>query len=198
MLSGKEVMVVKRSMPNFGATIRDRAALGFLGAPLGLSLPLMSAIAINSGNTIVQENDIHDPAYQIAEEIAASMGIKYGTKYTGIGNVEISGDDDDVSIVSAVYQSIPLALDVKTIGWGLSYRIVTSNQYHVSFRVRLRLVNTESKDALVEGFCSYRTPADETTTYDQLVDNGAIRLKEELTKGVRFCVQEFSSKYLLM
>ncbi len=111
-LSGKEVMVVKRRVPDFAATIRDKASLaGLLGVPLGLSIPLMLATARSSGNTIVHENDIHDPAYKIAEEIAASLGEKYGTKYTGIGNVEISGDDDDVSIISAVYQSAPLALD---------------------------------------------------------------------------------------
>jgi hypothetical protein len=201
-LSGKEVMVVKRRVPDFAATLRDRAPAGILIAPvpfLGLfTLPITEAIATNIGNSIVHENDIHDPAYQIAEEIAASMSIKYGTNYRGIGEVEISGDDDDVSVVSAAYQSVPLVLDVKTLGWGLSYGRITSDQYSIYFRARLRLVNTETREAFVQGFCSYSTGADETASYDELVANGTIRLKEQLETGVRLCVKEFSSKHLSM
>lgn len=194
-LRDKEVVVVRRPVRDFGANIRNTLPWA-LAVPM-FSILAMQQIAIRSGNSLVKENDIKDPAYQIAEDIAASMGIHYGTKYMGISNIEI-GDDDDVLIVATIYQPVSLVLDVKTIGWGLSYRIITSDQYHVSFRMRLRLVNTETRNVLVEGYCSYRTPDDETATFDELVANSAIRLKEELKKGARFCAHEFSSKYLLM
>ena len=193
-LGGKEMVVVRRAIADFTAVTPNTMSVGIV--PI-VGFAAKDKLLTVAGNLLVEEHRLEDPAYEIADEIAAIMEVKYGTKRTSNRNVQ-TGGDDDISVLSAAYQSVPLALDVKTIAWGLSYTIITSDQYHVFLRVRLRLVNTDARKALVQAQCHYRTTRDETTTYDELVKNNALHLKEELQKGVRFCVRDFSSKYLGM
>jgi hypothetical protein len=187
-IKGKEVIVVKRPIPNFAAMTPGKAAFGGIGL----------AFMVSAGNSLIQENGISDPAYEIAEELARSMEAKYGTKYAGIGSNIIS--DDEVASVVAAYKTVPLALDVKTLRWDFIYFPTSWSKYRVHYYARLRLIDTSMSNVIAEGDCSSITPekTDDAPTYDELVGNGAIRLVAELKKAARYCVQEFSSKYLGM
>jgi hypothetical protein len=194
-IEGKEIAIVKRPMPDFGAMTADKmAAAGMFGAIGGA---IAGAATISAGNSLVRENHIPDPAYEIAEEIAHSMEAKYGAKYAGIGSSVIT--DDEPSSVSTAYKAVPLALDVKTYNWGFTYFPMSWNTYRVVYHSRLRLIDTNTAVVMAEGGCS-RVPekTDDAPTYDQLIENGASRLKAEIEKAARFCAAQFSAKYLGM
>lgn len=183
-IAGKEVVVVKHPMPDFYATTPGKAVIGGLVGATSMVI---------AGNSLVQKNSIPDPAYQIAEELARSMEMKYGIKYMGVGSNIIS--DEEVSSVAAAYKDTPLALDVKTLNWGFSIFPTSWNRYRVIYKARLRLIDTNDANVIVEGDCSIAPERkDDSPTYDELIVNDAIRLKVEIKKAARYCVQQFSSK----
>lgn len=194
-IAGKEVVVVKRPMPDFGAMTPGKAAVGSLFGAIGGAVA--GASMVSAGNSLVQENGIPDPAYDIAEELARSMEAKYGTKHAEVGSSIIS--DDEPSSVAAAYKTIPLALDIKTFMWGFAYFPTSWDKYRILYSARLRLIDTSTANVIAEGYCSsVPEKTDGAPTYDELVGNGASRLTAEINKAARYCVQQFSSKSLGM
>jgi hypothetical protein len=152
---------------------------------------------IRSGNTLIRENNIPDPAYEIAERIARAMETKYSITYAGIGKAEIS--DDDVSKLAALYKTNSFVLDIRTLNWGFLYYPLYWTKYRLIYAARMRLIDTNSAGVLAEGSCyTLGDKVDSAPTYEELLDNGASRLKAEIEDAVIDCVQEFSTKYLGM
>ena len=171
--------------------------VGSLFGAIGAAVVVAVASTASAGNSLVRENGIPDPAYEIAEELARSMEAKYGTKYAGIGSSIISGDE--ASSVAAAYKTTPLALDVKTLNWGFVYFPTDWSKFRVRYSASLRLIDTITANVIAEGDCSSAPEkTDDSPTYDELVGNGASRLMAEIKKAARYCVQQFSSKYLGM
>lgn len=194
-IAGKEVVVVKRPMPDFVAMTSGKVGAGAMFGAIGGAIA--GASMVSAGNSLIHENGIPDPAYAIGEELARSMEVKYGTKYVGVGNSVI--DDDETSAVASAYKTVPLALDVKTLHWGFGYFPTSWSKYRVIYNSRLRLIDTSTGNVIVEGGCvSNPEETDDAPTYDELVGNGANRLIVEIKKMVQYCVQRFSSKYLGM
>lgn len=192
-LFGKHLVVVKRPVPDFGAMTPGRMAAGSLFGAVGGAVA--GASMISAGNTVVQENQIPDPSYEIAEEIGRAMEAKYGVKYIGVGTSVIK--DDNTASVTAAYGSTTLALDIRTYNWGFAYLPFNWDRYRVLYHARLRLIDTAADKVLAEGGCSRSSEqTSDTPNYDELVENGAIRLKNELKQAAKFCVQEFGGKFL--
>jgi hypothetical protein len=194
-LNGKTVITVKRTMSGFSAMTADKMAAGSLFGVIGGAVA--GASIIRSGNTLIKENNIPDPAYEIAERIARAMETKYGITYTGISNAEVA--DDDVSKLAALYKTNSFALDIRTINWGFLYYPLYWTKYRVIYAARMRLIDTNSAGVVAEGGC-YRLSdkIDTAPTYEELLENGASRLKAEIEDAVTDCVQEFSTRYLGM
>jgi hypothetical protein len=194
-IKGKELIVIKRPTPDFKAMTRKNMLAGPLIPIFG---DLVKRALIKSlGDSIVQEHDIQDSAYEIAEEIARLMASHYGIKYVGVTSSVIG--EDDVSLISAEYKSFPLVLDLKTLNWGLLYFTPSSDRYRVFYLARLRLIDTSSKNVIAEGLCrSVLELTDDAPSYEELLESGAGRLKTEIDKAIRFCVAELSSKSLGM
>lgn len=194
-LAGKEVVVVKRPMPDFAAmTVDKMAGAGLFGAIGGA---IAGALMIQAGNSLVKDNSISDPAYEVAQEIAQGLEAKYFVKYAGLGAALITADD--TSSISMAYKAAGLALDVKTTNWGFVYLPFNWGRYRVIYGARLRLIETANDGVLVEGKCSSRPEiSNDALTYDELLENHADRLKSELQKAAKLCVEQFSTKYLGM
>jgi hypothetical protein len=189
-LTGKEVIVVKRLMPDFMAVTRSGMSVGLVPFVGGF---IRNDGLISAGNSLVQENDIGNPAYEIADKIGRSMAIKHGTKYIGVDASVVS--NDAASVLAVVYSTVPLVLDVKTINWGLVYFTVFSDTYRAFYIARLRVIDTSTSSILAEGECrSIPDRKGDALSYDALVENRAVRLKEKLKEAAQFCIQEFSSK----
>lgn len=192
-LAGKQLVVVKRPVPDFGAMTPGRMAAGSLFGAVGGAVA--GASMVSAGNTLVQENQIPDPSYEIAEEIGRALEARYGIKYIGIGTSVIK--DDNPGSVTAAYTSTPLALDIRTYNWGFAYLPFNWNRYRVLYHARLRLIDTGGDKVIAEGGCSrFSGGISEPPNYDELVENSAIRLKDELKQAAKFCIQEFGGKYL--
>jgi hypothetical protein len=194
-LRGKSVITVKRTMPGFSAMTADKMAAGSLFGAIGGAVA--GASMIRSGNTLVKENNISDPAYEIAERIARAMETKYGITYTGISKAEVA--DDDISKLAALYKTNSFVLDVRTVNWGFLYYPLYWTKYRVIYAARMRLIDTNSAGVVAEGGC-YRLPdkIDTAPTYEELLENSANRLKSEIEDAVIDCAREFSTTYLGM
>jgi|SRR5579863_844120 len=187
---GKEVVVAKRKMPDFKAVEMTGA---FLFGPIGVLA--VSPSQYEAGNLLVRENNISDPAYQIAESLARSMETKYGLKYKGVGENIIT--DDEVRDIATAYKGTPLVIDVKTIYWAFAPVPFNFGKYRVVYHARLRIVDTKNVTVIAEGRCdSLPEKTDDAPTYEALIGDGANRLKSELEKESQYCIHEFSSKYL--
>jgi hypothetical protein len=194
-LGGKSVITVKRTMPDFTAMTADKMAAGSLFGAIGGAVAGVSMI--RSGNALVKENHIPDPAYEIAARIARAMETKYGITYSGISDAEIG--DDDVSKLAAFYKTHSFALDIRTINWGFLYYPLYWTKYRLIYAARMRLIDTNSAGVLAEGGCySLSDKIATAPTYEELLENGATRLKGEIEDIVSNCAQEFSTKHLGM
>ena len=192
--TGKQFVVSNRPIPDFRAVTRAGMAIRFV--PI-IGHPAAMESMTSAGNALVQEYQISDPAPAIAAEIARRMESRYGITYAGVGSVVVI--EDDVSTVSASYKQVPLVLDVKTLNWGLLYFRVWSDRYRAFYVARIRVIDTGSSTVIAEGPCrSVPEQTDDSPTYDELVENSAARLKADLKKAIRFCIEEFSSRYLGM
>lgn len=189
---GKEVVVVKRPMPDFSA-VKSVTAAALFGP---LAMFTLGPSQIEAGNLLIKENKISDPAYEIAESLARSMRTKYGLKYKGIGEHLII--DDEVSSIANVYKGAPLAMDVKTTYWAF-VGFSSGRGYRVVYHAYLRLIDTNDKKVIAAGTCSsLPEETDDVPSYDELVANGVNRLKLELKKASQYCAREFASTYLRM
>ncbi|OLB38435.1 MAG: hypothetical protein AUI04_14295 [Candidatus Rokubacteria bacterium 13_2_20CM_2_64_8] len=84
-ITGQDVVVVKRPLPDFSAMTAGKISAGALFGPLGGAVA--GAAMISAGNELVKEHAIDDPAYAIAEELARSLAARYGirSRRTGPG-----------------------------------------------------------------------------------------------------------------
>ena len=65
------------------------------------------------------------------------------------------------------------------------------------YNAHLRLIDTSTASVIVEGACYRVIPetTDNAPTYDELTENDANRLKTEIMRAAKTCIQQFSSKY---
>src|SRR5262249_22540626 len=77
-ITGQDVVVVKRPLPDFGAMTAGKISAGALFGPLGGAVA--GAAMISAGNELVKEHAIDDPAYAIAEELARSLAASSGIR----------------------------------------------------------------------------------------------------------------------
>ena len=187
---GKEVVAVKRTMPDF-SVVRSNTAASVLGP---IAVFAAEPGQIKAGNSLSKENNIADPAYEIAEALAHMMHAEYGLMYKGVGESLVA--DDDVQDIANAYRGSPLAIDVKTTRWAV-IPFSSGRGYRVVYRARSRLIDTKNARIIAEGSCaSIPQEPDDPPGYDELVGNGATRLKEELKKASQDCTRELATTYL--
>lgn len=179
-IGGRTVVLTEREKPSFGAMTVGKAMFGALGA----------AAMISAGNKIVGDNNVDDPAPYISSRLSKELADKRSVgvsdkkmSVTGSSQKEIMGSSQD------------LILDVMTVNWSVAYFPTDWSHYRVIYSAKASLIDAKSKVVLAEGFCAKvpeQTP--ESPTYDQLLANGAERLKQELKMAADYCVGEFLSK----
>jgi hypothetical protein len=144
------------------------------------------------GNRVVEANNIQDPAQAIAQAIAAELRDAHQLR---LATNAIAVDSDDVAKISKENSGGDLLLDLRTINWGYAYFPTTWNRYRVFYSARLRLIDLKSAKVLAEGFCS-RMPEEtpNAPTGDELLANGAERVKSELKIAADFCIDHFRTQ----
>lgn len=184
-MAGKTLAYSTRKLPDFAAVTAGKAGFGMIGG----------AAMISAGNGIVKENQIEDPANFIRGELATALATSYNLRVIEIPDAIAEGSD--VTKLAAAHKQADVLLDVQTVNWSFAYFPTDWNSYRVIYSVKLRLIETGSAKLLAEGFCARvpdKTP--ESPSRDQLLANGAERLKAELHSEAEWCVTELKSKVL--
>jgi hypothetical protein len=186
-LQGATTAASQREKPSFSAMTAGKAMFGMIGA----------AAMISQGNSIVKENGIEDPAAYIGEKLLADLASANSLQVVKRKDVVASGTD--VAKLSKQYADVGLLVDVQTINWSFAYFPTDWTHYRVIYSAKFRLIDTKRAKIIADGFCA-RIPDDspEAPTGDQLLENNAARLKQELQTAADHCVNEFRTKVLLM
>lgn len=173
--------------PNFAAATAGKMMFGLLG----------SLAMIRAGNRIVADNGIEDPAMYIGKVLADQLSESHGIRIHDTTD-EVTASES-VSELSEQYQATDLLLDVRTVNWSFIYFPSDWNNYKVIYSVKLRLIDTQAREIMAEGFC-IRNPEQtaDAPSHDQLLAHRAARLKEELKIAANFCIDEFKTKVLRM
>lgn len=186
-LKDQTVAVTNYPKPDFSAMTPAKATLGLLGA----------FAAISDGNQIVSTNNVADPAKKTSDELVTVLEGKLGAKRVAI---PIEVNDDDVAKISTL--AAPTAryvLDVKTFVWNMGYFATDWFHYRVMYTARARLIDTNAKAVIAEGFCK-RIPESNANapTYDEAVANQAKWLKEQMNQVGITCADNLKHEMLAL
>lgn len=177
--------LTKREKPDFAAMTADKAMFALVGA----------VAMISAGNSIVEENEVEDPARYIQSQLAEALSSQYGYTINAAGDKVV--DSIKAVKIAEAYAGSDLVLDIETVNWSFGYFPTDWNNYRVIYSAKLRLVNTKTKSIIAEGFCS-RVPEEDDTapSYDELLANKAERLKQELKIAADTCIGQFKTNVL--
>jgi hypothetical protein len=184
--------------------VRRAPGLVFV-APDKPTLGLAGAIAMSeAGLRLVRENAIEDPAFKIAGELGERLRRGYGLRPSA---PVLAVVDDDPTNISRANPAADLVLDVWTDNWAIIPFKSEDPAYSVKYRVNIRLIDAKgaptidgkSGTVMAEGTCTCNSEDESLApTYDELVADHARRLKGELETAVEVCVEDFSSRILLL
>lgn len=178
-LEGGSIALSHRTKPVFMAQTAAKAGFGLLGAA-GMAA---------SGNKIVADNAIEDPAVRIGQKLMDELALSHLLTVVDAGNVVANGTD--IKQLAKQYGKADLLLDVQTVDWNFIYFPTDWNNYQVIYRTKLRLIDTKKSKLLAEGFCE-RVPGktSDAPSYEGLVGNGAAGLKRRLASAADSCIDE--------
>lgn len=183
-LPGKSVVSSQRKKSDFVAFTADKAMFGMLGA----------MVAISSGNSLAEKNEIVDPANQIGIKLVNAMKTRYGSVPVE-PSVDVSSDNA-AEIAEAIKKRAQFILDVKTVNWGFTYFPTDWTHYMLFYSAKAQLIDVEAKRVVAEGFCIKEPPSDKSTapTYDALLANQALMLKEMVSAASDMCVKKIQEQ----
>lgn len=170
------VAVTVRKAPDFTALTPGNAMFGAVG---GLA-------ASAEGNKIVAANHVADPADAIAQALASALHDGHGSQPVA-GAVAVD-TNDAARIAAQAKGKARFVIDVETRMWHMAYFPTDWTHYQVPYMAVARLIDAETAGVLAEGGCKL---APETNagapTYDELLANGAARLKASLAASAATC-----------
>lgn len=182
---GGTVVVSQREKPSFAANTAGKMMFGAVGA----------VAAISSGNDIIRDNEVADPAAYIEQALLKDLVTDNALK--GVTS-PTSTNTMDVAQLAKQYAGADLLLDVQTINWSWIYYPTSWSHYKVIYSAKIRLIDTKHSKLIADGFCARVPdgPAESAPTRDELLENKAARLKQELATAADYCVQTFRTKVL--
>lgn len=181
------VAVTTRPKPDFAAMTPGAAPFAIVGA----------VAALVSGNKIIADNHVADPADAIATALADALHATQGSR-TVAGPVPVE-TTDAARIAAQAKDRARYVLDVETRNWSLTYFSTDWTHYQVPYRAIARLIDTGTGGILAESTCSLRLESSAgTPTYDELLADGAARLKATLAAAGATCAAQFKRDMLAM
>jgi len=165
-------------------------AFGLIGAAIAHSS------MVSEGNKIISENGVEDPAGYIAEQLMSGLVAQYQLNQVHANSAPVQSDD--IEHISSLYKNADYVLDVKTVNWlTVPGRVV--NRYRVVYGSQLRLIDTNERKVVAEGFCSETSKSsDPDFSYDELMGNNAEGLKNQLKEKAEYCVDHFKKNVFMV
>ena len=177
-LDNKTLVYIDHSeLPDFVAQTATTVQFGIFGL----------ASAIDSGNTMIQEHNIKDPAIDIAKQLADELTAEHHVTVTHNKSNPIN--DEEIPVITTQFKKYDYILDVKTLGWGSIYFVSDWNNYRVLYNVHARLIDTHNAKVVAENECSFDPKYEDTDkapSYDDLEKGNG--LARELKKAIKYCV----------
>lgn len=185
-LDAKSVAVTRHEQPAFIASTAGKTMYGMVGV----------ASQLSSGNRIVEQNDIKDPATGIARTLVDALAQRYNMTVAPEQQGTLLATDN-VERIAKRYAATDYVVDVSTIDWTFQYYPGNFNRYRVRYGATFKLIDTKAKSVIAKGSCS-RDPeqAEDSPTYDQLLANNAALIKTKLADAATFCADKFITNTL--
>lgn len=191
LLPGSSITLANRPRPDFAVMISSKMGLGAqFGAIAGA---ITGASPVTTGNQIVADNHIEDPAPRIGKTLLTELATTYHLNV--VTNAGIVVNSQKPEAIARRYPGSDSVLDVGTISWGVSYYPTDFSHYRVLYSVKLNLVDTKTGRNIAEAFCARKpekTP--DAPTYQELLANGAARLKSAINASAQSCLEELRHK----
>ncbi len=180
---GKSITYAVREKPYFSVTTTGIAVFG----------PLGSLVTADKGNKIIRENDVPDPATTIGATLVNDLATKYGLV---VKQPTKRASSWKTAQVASDYSNADLVLDVQTHKWGFVYFPMDWNNYHIMYQAKLKLIDTKKVVELASSSVSYDSKKynSQHPSYDQLINNKAAGLKQELKKAESHCIIDFRKR----
>ncbi|WP_370979454.1 hypothetical protein [Agaribacterium sp. ZY112] len=149
------------------------------------------ASAVTSGNKMLKNAAIEDPAVTIAKSLSARIEKRFGMHLQANDSLYIRSKKTNNVIKK--YNDVDYVLDVRTLNWSASYIPNDWDNYRVTYSVQARLINVDTGLVVSEEVCTH-TPdyadSNQAPTY-QALEHGTA-LSDEIDKSVAFCVDHIS------
>ena len=182
---GKTIAVTTRPRADFVAMTAGKAAFALVGA----------VAMIEAGKTIVNENEVDDPAPVLAQSLIKVAETHYGVMPAMNASVPI--DTTDVPKLAHAASGADLLLDVQSMGNQFRYFPTDWSHYAVDSAFKVRLIDVHAGSLLAEGFCRQTTQKDPSPpTKSELLADKAARLKSILATQRDACLQELTRDVL--
>ena len=182
-LKNKSVVASRyNELPDFAAQTAANVQFGLLGL----------ASAISSGNSMIKNNKIEDPAISIANKIADGLKANQNMKVVqSTDSVSAKASNDDLI---KTYGTSDYILDVKTTAWSSIYFPTDWDNYRVFYTAQARLIDVKSNQIIIEETCTHAPEYTDTNTAPSYIslENGS-GLKESLNKSIEYCVNQIQS-----
>lgn len=185
---GATLALTTRPTPDFADFKPSNAMFGAIG---GLA-------SVASGNDLIRENRVPDPAAKIGSELAAHLSAKYGVQVVpGLASAEVDGTS--VAEIAAPFAGkAALLLDVQTVNWSCVYLPLNWTRYRVIYTVKVRVIDVAKRQTIAEGFHAWQTPESmENPKYDELFANQAERLRKQLDIAAAAAARHFTENVLV-
>ena len=180
--------------PDFSVYSSGKAMAGGMFGLVGGAIAANSMIS--EGNKIISENGVEDPADYIAGQLMSGLAAQYQLNQVNPNSATV--ESDDVEHISSLYKNADYVLDIRTASWATLPGNV-GNRYRVVYSSKLRLIDTNERAVVAEGFC-YKAlkQNDPQFSYDELMGKNAEGLKSQLKVKADYCVDHFKKNVFMM
>jgi hypothetical protein len=182
---GKTVAVTARPRVTFMAATAGKAMFAIAGA---------FAMAA-SGNSIVAENGIGDPAPMISQDLLTAAEKRYGVMAASMAAVPIKSTD--TAELARAATGADFLIDVECNGQSFSYFPTDWTHYSVGSDFSVRVIDVRKAKLIAEGHCAVDSRSETNhPTRDELLANKAVRLKATLDAQSAQCAAQFRREVL--
>jgi hypothetical protein len=176
-LRDKTVTITRHEKPSFVAMTAGKAAFALLG----------TAAMISSGNAMVRDNEIADPADIVERELAGAVIRHYGLQVPTAPSTVIK--QSSTKDLLALKVESDYLLDVRSGGWNFAYYPVHWGKYWVGYSVQVQLIDKRVGAVVANLACNSSTNKHEPfPTREALLDNKAQLLKDTTSALAWQCV----------
>ncbi|GAA4494015.1 hypothetical protein [Pseudaeromonas paramecii] len=165
--------------PDFIAQTAVNVQFGLLGL----------ASAISSGNAMIKNNQVADPAIAIADKLAQGLAQEQQMQVVAEAQ-SVSSKVTDEALLGHFGQQ-DYVLDVKTLGWSSIYFPTDWDNYRVMYTARARLIEVQTGKIIADETCSHvpdYADTNQAPSYKALEDGSG--LKTALAQSVEYCVNQ--------